>query len=150
MWAITQFLLSARWTSVLVTGISITSVNLNFPLLDLKMVLYAVLQGSWNLKEISRPHISSLLEPSSGAAPPVPWAPSGWSKPLEIIPISQSHVQPTGAFWCWALWQGPVQGAGRQGCSGRAGWQSPEAAVNGALCRLGIICPFRAAQPPVS
>lgn len=21
----------------------------------------------------------------------------------------------------WALWQGPVQGAGRQGCSGRAG-----------------------------
>lgn len=91
----------ARWASVLDTGISITSVNLNFPSLDLKMVLNAVLRGSWCLKEISRPDTASLLQHSSGAAPPRhPGLPQAEASLWKWCKSARATCSPLGHFWC--------------------------------------------------
>lgn len=76
------------------------SVSLNFPSLDLKSILTAVLQVSshfWNLKQISRPG-TSPLQHSSRAAPPVSWAPPGWSEPS--VKTARTTCNPTGRFRC--------------------------------------------------
>lgn len=171
VWAIMQFLLSARWMSVLITGIPITFCKFAFPFSRLKMYLNCNVTGTLILlkqMELQTIHHNSATAWISGSPPGVLSSPR-LKRTLSNDENQQGLCTPNGIFLAQ---KGPCAGCSVRGRCRVPGEPGSKGALGGlghgtlagssleaaalpwvepcACARVGIICPFSATWPPVS